>query len=197
MESIPSVVALCGPSGIGKGHTKKKLLSANEGFFAEPTIVTTRATRDDDRGAIGRRTGVSECEYQSLVDEGEVILDHRPFRIPSTPRYGFDRASTNSPRPLLTEVHSSIIKDFTEYFSDRKILVLGFIATYEMLKESITNRGQTDNTDIRLAMSLQEQAEIEQAHLDGLVNGVHRVTFDNRDDVQDTAIGSIIEFVRN
>lgn len=197
MKSEYPVVALCGPSGVGKGYTKNRLLERSGELFAEPIIVTTRPARSDDLGAIGRRTGVPEKEYQRLVEQGDIILDHKPFRVMGSPRYGFDSLSTANPKPLLTEVHSSIITDFFEKFNTRKLLVIGFLATRDVLIEGIVGRGgDLRDLDLRLAMSEIEQTEIEQAHSEGLITELYVCDKQSRATLQDEAVNRMLRFAR-
>lgn len=195
-EVRSSVVALCGPSGVGKGYTKNRLLAQFSGMYAEPVVVTTRPVRADDIGAAGRRAGVPDAEYQKLVSSGAIILDHRPFREPTTPRYGFDAESTFQPKPLLTEVHSTIIEDFSKIFADRRVFVVGFLAAKEMLRENVNLRDDsTNDIDTRIRMGQLEQEEILQAYDNGLITRLYGINELNRDTQQKSAIDEIQKFV--
>jgi len=105
---IDTVIALCGPSGVGKGFTKKLIQSTISPYASlrEPVVCTTRPSRPDDN--VSRRTGIHDSDFDKLIKSGSIVLSHRPFRNADTPRYGFASDSVRPGRPLLTEVHSSI-----------------------------------------------------------------------------------------
>ena len=195
MISTPStetVVALCGPSGIGKGFTKRLIQAEIPILRTEPVVVTTRAPRADDNES--RRAGLSEHEFDELVASGAVVLDHRPFRVLSSPRYGFDAESLQSPA-LLTEAHSTILGRFRREFVSRPVLMVGCVASVSALRDNIFSRQPhaTDN-ELRLSMSQLEMAEIQRAYDTGIVEHIVNFDLDRRDDAQRAVVDRVKEF---
>lgn len=150
------VIALCGPSGVGKGFTKSKIMELSPGGFTEPVVASTRHARMDDD--ISRLAGLSEKDFDRLIASGEVILSHQPFREEGSPRYGFVTESLVTDKPIITEVHSSIIDIFRHTFEDRA-LIIGMIATRQTLHDSIIERqgSQFDGVGIDLRVDSAEQ----------------------------------------
>lgn len=182
------VVALCGPSGVGKSFTKKLIAEDAERqniALVEPVVVTTRLARPDDTGS--RRAGLSEGAFMQLVEAGEVVLPHQPFRRKDTPWYGFDRQSVAG-GPLLTEVHSSILPEFARFFAARPVLILGLVAGRTTLEQNIHERQGTfsDGVDaaIRVDMAALEEEEIQNAFAAGLVRQIAECSPGERDAAQ-------------
>lgn len=135
------IVALMGPSGVGKGYTKS-LIVEEYSDISQPIVVTTRLRRADDGES--RRAGISIEEFEMGVEKGDILLPHRPFEDESTPLYGFDAKSLNQPS-ILTELHPAILKQFKEATGD-KLLVLAMVASPEFLRQAMLQRdaGQKD-----------------------------------------------------
>lgn len=169
------LVTLTGPSGIGKGYISRLLRESLEIDFATPTVCTTRARRNDD-GA-NRRAGLSMAEFDNLVGSGEVVLAHQPFRQPDSPWYGFITETLFTTRPVLTEVHTTILDDFHTLSSDTSAVRIGLHADQETLRANLARR-QPDipagDLGLRLSMGSIETDEIKSAfsrgHLDALVD---------------------------
>lgn len=147
----------------------------------EPVVVTTRPQRNDD--GVSRRAGVSSADFALGVANGSIVLDHRPFGTHSAYQYGFDRVSL-ADSPLLTEVHSSILDDFSRRFADRETLILGMVASEEVLAANMQARegAQLDPIDlaVRLERNATEIKEIEAGERDGIVDLVVCCDFDER-----------------
>ena len=176
-----NVIALCGPSGVGKGFTKNLIReNANGVEFTEPAFATTRPARGDDSGH--RLAGLSIDEFNDMVDAGMVIIPSQPFGE-GTPYYGLVETSIKSGN-ILTEVHPCILKDFKEYFKDDNLLILAMEATDEFLRESMTGRGTGDDIELRVAKSKDEIAQIREAMKEGLIDGLWNINFAERDNAQ-------------
>lgn len=176
MSNKKSLVALCGPSGVGKGTLKRKIGEAahERGVeFFEPVIVTTRRSRKDD--GTSRRAGVSKRVFMSLVESGEVVLPHQPFRHEDSPWYGFDSDSV-SRGPILTEVHSSLTRPFCRLFeSPWRSMVVGLVASRATLVRNLAERQGFeggDDLDMRVAAAEAEIDEIRDAHVLGDITEV-------------------------
>lgn len=190
------VIALCGPSGVGKGFTKQKILGSmpNPEFFAEPIVVTTRGARHDDGPS--RRAGLTDKDFSRLVARGAIVLEHRPFRADNTPWYGFDKDSLRTDRPLLTETHSSILEEFRRQLADRRVLIIGLIATRETLQTNIHKRQpDTPDIDIRLSLGALEGQEIRAAYEKGVIDDLVLCDIDKRDESQRSVVDTVQNYL--
>jgi hypothetical protein len=193
------VVALCGPSGVGKGFVKRRVQEEMPAVgFIEPVVATTRKPRNDDNAS--RMAGLDELDFNQRVLSGSLVLPHRPFRMPHSPLYAFQGESLGR-RPLLTEVHSTIVGDFRELLADNtRVLIVGFVAASSLLSESIGVRQGTFHDGVsasdRVALAGTECDEISAAHHAGSIDHVLAVReASERDEVQTTAVNIIRTFM--
>ena len=188
------VIALCGPSGVGKGHTKRMILDMAGVEFAEPVVASTRHARIDDDAS--RLAGLSDPDFDRLVEQGDVILPHRPFRVDGSPRYGFLMASLLVEKPILTEVHSSIIRPFHETFGGQA-LIIGMVASPDTLRANIMARQGSEydgvGIDLRVESARQEVAEIYDAYEHDAIDQLYSLNLHERNRAQ----YSIATTVRN
>jgi hypothetical protein len=114
---------------------------------------------------------MTEDEFLRCVEDGSIVLPHRPFRQAGTPWYGFAEKSLDISLNQLTEVHSTIINPFRELMDARPLLIIGLIAGRETLELNLTKRAQTIgadiDADIRLELAAAETQEIIAAHDQG------------------------------
>lgn len=82
-----NIIAISGPSGVGKGYVKSLIINAIDEEIFEPVVVTTREKRSDDN--ISRRAGLSTIEFEEDVKERRILFPHRPFEDENTPLYGY------------------------------------------------------------------------------------------------------------
>lgn len=192
------IVALCGPSGVGKSTLKARIREHGDLEFAEPVVATTRDKRpDDDRS---RMAGISDDVFDLLINKGEIILPHRPFREINSPRYGFMRDSFVDDSPVLTEVHSSILPNFRAHFEGRPIIIFGMLAARNTLSVNINAR-QADactitDTALRLMMGQTEEEEVHAAHIAGIINHVVSCEPEHRQSTQNFIVDSIRTYVQ-
>ena len=179
------VVALCGPSAVGKGVLKERIQSAARDWgvhFGEPVVATTRPQRPDDGPC--RRAGISPSDFEAGLRLGRIVLGHRPFGDDSPHQYGFVSRSLSG-SPLLTEVHVSIISEFRQLLAGRATLVLGMIASEDVLAANLRLREGVglDPTDFarRMNHSLTEIEQIQNAARDGTVDLVVACGLSERD----------------
>jgi guanylate kinase len=172
MERKP-IVALCGPSGIGKERVKDTIKGAFAVAPSEPVVMTTRPSRENERGS--RTTGILESDFKALVSSGQVVLPHRPFRGANTAIYGFSAESFEPATAQLTEVHSTIIEPFRNHNADRPTLVIGMVARVSLLEQNLLSRSpgaQPSDIELRLHLAEAEMEEIVEATKSGLVDAV-------------------------
>jgi len=96
------IVSLTGPSGIGKGYVRRKLLEQLP-FLKELVWITTRALRPDENQSTNRRS-ISTEEFYRLQEQGELILVQELFGY----LYGLEKGdlfTANEQHIYLTEFH--------------------------------------------------------------------------------------------
>lgn len=177
-------VALCGPSGVGKGYTKELIKRRLPVELNEPIVVTTRPARSDD--GISRRAGLSPKDFHDLVEAGEVVLPHQPFRQTYSHWYGFAARSLNIDGHILTEVHSTLLPDFRQNCSNHRVLIIGMLGDLSTRFANVSDRGPIDKNELnlRIAMGQKETDEIKIANEAGLVDVVFDCSFERRDQAQ-------------
>jgi guanylate kinase len=190
------VIALSGPSGVGKGFTKARIRQLSPDGFAEPVVASTRYARMDDDSS--RLAGLSESDFDRLVTAGDVVLAHQPFRTDGSPRYGFVAESLVTDKPILTEVHSSIIDVFKQQFHGRA-MVIGMVATRQTLLENILARqgSQFDGVgiDLRVDSAAQEAQEIFDAYAAETVDSLFSCDPDEREFSQRGIVNLVREYL--
>ena len=195
------IIALCGPSGTGKGFTKQRIINELSLFdFLEPVVCSTRPTRADDGQS--RRAGLSYERFMEEVAQGMIVLPHQPFREGSSHWYGFSLESFyTSKSPVLTEVHSSIISEFIKLMeTNHRILVLGLIGERSVRETSMVNRSGLESPngdiDLRITNGGIEIEEIMAAYGKSLVN--HVLSYSNeegRNSIQSMAVNLVEDFL--
>lgn len=177
-----NIVALTGPSGVGKGYVKKLIKESADIEIFEPVVVTTRKRRDDDNSS--RRTDLTIQEFETEVQLGKILFPHRPFEENNTPLYGFDNVDLNK-QNILTEIHPVIFTEFKQHFCKDNLLVIGILANQEYLLHSILNRGsKTNDLEIRLEKSSIENKKIYNAYKKRIVDKIFTISLNNRDLIQ-------------
>ena len=147
-----------------------------------------------------KRHILDDSTFEGLVTAGSILLDHRPFRNPETPRYGFDRQALLLPtKPTYTEIHSSLIVGFRQAVVDRPTLLIGVLASEATQRAGIETRQGAFNdgvaTDTRLSLSEAEIEEIRSAHNAGLIDRVVNYDPDNRTTSEQQIISSVHAFI--
>jgi len=178
---MKNIVALCGPSGVGKGYVKDLVLQRASVAVFEPVVITTRKERSDD--GRNRRAGIAIADFQNEVELGTAILPHQPFGE-NAPYYAFDSDSFRH-RNLLTEIHPLILEQFRATFSSEKLLVLAMTAEEDFLRGTILQRNP-DAIDIglRIANGALETNLISRGKKSGAIDQTFEITQDNRDEIQ-------------
>jgi len=114
------IIALSGPSGIGKGYVKKQLLRLYP-CIQELEWFTTRPLRTNEQVG-GNRTNVSVSEFRHMADVGELVLIQNLFGY----RYGLrmeDLLPTDDIK--LTELHPDNISKALKI--NPAIIAIGFV----------------------------------------------------------------------
>jgi len=113
------IISLSGPSGIGKGFIKERLLRLYP-HIEELVWFTTRSLRPNEQG--GNRTYVSLSEFNKLTESGEITLVQDLYGH----RYGLRKEDIQpSSNAKLTELHPDNLKDALKI--NPAILAIGFV----------------------------------------------------------------------
>ena len=148
------IIALSGPSGIGKGYFKEAVLSKYPSI-QELIWYTTRALRPNEHN----RKSISENEFNALLDAGKLVLPQGMFGH----RYGIalDDLSRES-GDWLTEIHPYVISEAKRI--NPKIVTIGMITEdIGLLRERLSVRRKTETPaeiEARLSVAEQEMAAI-------------------------------------
>lgn len=118
------IIALSGPSGIGKGYVKERLLQLYP-HILELAWFTTRPLRTNEQVG-GNRAYISVSEFDRMTDAGELALVQKLFGH----RYGLrvdDLLPTTDVR--LTELHPDNMSEALRI--NPEIIAIGFV-TFEL-----------------------------------------------------------------
>lgn len=120
-----TVIAFCGPSGIGKGFIKEQLLQTYS-FIEELVWFTTRPLRPNEEQ--GNRISVPLYKFNQLDEDGELILVQDLFGH----RYGLKRDDLlPNLRIRITELHPDNLKKALKI--NPAIIAIGFITNEHSL----------------------------------------------------------------
>lgn len=175
-------VAFCAPSGSGKSFLARAVRDALPNTFNEEVVATTRRSRYGH--AEPNRQCMSDSQFDQAVGDGSVVLPHRPFGDPSTPRYGFLAELLEPNRVTLTEVHATLIRPFREIVTMRHLLIIGVTVPSEVLSANLGVRHQDNDDGVSAELRLdQAQAErdliFEAAHM-GIIDAIVPYAPENR-----------------
>ncbi len=194
MSEVRPIVALCGPSGVGKEHIKDRIKDRLAPLIlSEPIVVTTRPIRVGE--AASRESGVPLGEFWDRVGSGNIVLPHRPFREKRSPLYGFVGDTFAPTRDQLVEVHSSIIEKYSDLVITRPSIIIGLTAARETLELNLLDReaSGTDNVSLRLDLAMTEIDEVTRAYEKGIVDEV----FDVNRAVRDQQVEEIVSLAED
>ncbi len=136
------IIALTGPSGIGKGCIKRQLLQTYP-FIEELAWFTTRPLRPNESD--GNRINVPETQFEQLVELGHLILVQNLYGH----RYGLRKHDLiPHPNVRLTELHIDNLKEALRI--NPLIIVIGLITgDISFLRERLSvNRNTASPAEI-------------------------------------------------
>ena len=189
------VVALMGPSGIGKGYIKSSIKKFTELELSEPVVATTREKRPDDDAS--RQAGLSLEAFAERVQNGDILFPHQPFEDVGTPFYGFEENSLNNSR-LLTEIHWTILGNFVDFFERDEMLILAMTADTKFLFQSIKSRGfNSEDIELRVEKSIKEIKQITKGHDRGSIDHLFEINSENREHIQREIIRKSLDWLEH
>ncbi|MBI1839138.1 MAG: hypothetical protein HYR95_02505, partial [Candidatus Colwellbacteria bacterium] len=132
------IIALTGPSGIGKGFIKEQLLRTYP-FIEELAWFTTRPLRPNESG--GNRINVPDFQFNQLVESGNLVLVQNLYGY----RYGLRKHDlAPSPSVKLTELHIDNLIEALRI--NTTILVIGLITSdLSLLRERLSINRNTES----------------------------------------------------
>lgn len=151
------IVALLGPSGVGKGWLKSCLIRKSNVDFFLPRIFTTRPSRKDD--VANHKISITNSEFDSKVKDGDIAYPHKLLSNSTSYKYGFSLDDLNAypSRNLLIELYPTILPDF-KLKQRNNLLSIGLLANEHILESNLIKRGT--ETDFSLTAKM-ESAESE------------------------------------
>ena len=184
------IIALCGPSGVGKGYVKQHLLS-HFPTAVQPTVVTTRPSRSSD--GTDRKAGVTTQSFFHMVNSGQVIFANQPFGIDW---YGFEKKTIEG-ELVITEVHVDNVVPFVQFFGS-KLVIVALIADSDYLSLNLNQRGSETRADqeARLKVAKREVSKIRDFEKAGAVQIVLQVSMINRDQIASMVVNSLKTHLR-
>lgn len=146
------IIALSGPSGIGKGYFKEAILSKYPNV-QELIWYTTRGLRPNEFN----RKSISESEFEVLLNEGKMALVQDMFGH----RYGISHDDLlKESGEWLTEVHPYILEEAKHI--NPHIITIGMITEdFSLLRERLAVKRKTENPaeiEARLGVAEKEMA---------------------------------------
>lgn len=183
------IIALVGPSGVGKNFAKEALKTRFP-QLSELTVFTTRNRRPSD-GA-DRKTDISVNDFLKMQKEERIIAAHQPFG-PDGDWYGFSKEQINellkNEGRILTEIHPDNISLFKELYSNR-VFIIALIANKEYLEHNLKARGSEKDIDmtVRLDKTTSEVRVIKEMQEEKLIDKIIEVNWDNKDKLAELII---------
>lgn len=136
------IIALSGPSGIGKGFVKDSLREIYPSI-EEIVWYTTRELRPNELAPNSNRQHISEETLAKMSEDGELALIQGMFGH----RYAVKKQDlVNETGVFLTEIHPYVIKEAKEI--NPNIISIGLVTDdFDLLKERLVYRRKTESID--------------------------------------------------
>ena len=147
------LIALSGPSGIGKGFIKSAVLTRYPSLTELPWLTTRPLRIGEDRE--GNRIIIIPSRFDQLVSRERVVLVQELYGH----RYAvLKKHLLDASRPRLTEIHPGNAHEVVRIRPD--IHLVGFTTNdFELLRERLTKRGDA-NVDERMLVAQAEMAQL-------------------------------------
>lgn len=178
------IITLTGPSGIGKGFVKDRILE-HWPEICELQWATTRKKRTGETSK--NRICVTDEEFEQLIQEGRVSF----VQVLYGSRYGLMLSSLNTQKTYLTELHIENLGHFTA--SEHRVISIAMVAdTIDFLGYRLRFVRKTESEEqIRARV---EAAQKEQERILFTKGLFHRV-FVVSQNTEDSIVSDIILFI--
>lgn len=132
------IIALSGPSGIGKGYAKEAILKVNP-EVKEAVWYTTRELRPGEKN----RKSISNIEFDAMEHAGKLVLIQEMFGH----RYAMCKEDlTATEDVILTEIHPYVAQEAKKNNPD--IVLIGMVTDdIELLRERLSVRRKTESPE--------------------------------------------------
>ncbi len=185
---IGKIIALVGPSGVGKDFSKKAIKKQLI-HFSEPTVYTTRPRRVSD--GKDRKT-ISLRDFSEMKDQGKLIGAHQLFGKEGH-WYGFSREEIDQflekGETVLTEIHPDNVRIFKKIYQE-KLFTVALMAEQEYLEHNLRSRRSEQEEEIkrRITDSQKEVETIKELREAGLIDSFVEVGWDNRETLSEIMV---------
>lgn len=182
------IIALSGPSGIGKGFMKESIL-ANRPDISELVWYTTRALRPNE----ANRKSISEDEFAQLVAAGKLALVQGMFGH----RYGIAIDELCGKTGVcLTEIHPFAVAEARQI--NPKIKMVGLITEdLTLLRERLLLKRKTEDpeeVELRLKAAVDEMKAIKANS--SMFERIVSVSRENESQISDIAQEIVMDFMK-
>ena len=173
------IIALSGPSGVGKGYAKEAILKENP-EVREAVWYTTRKLRPGEKN----RKSVPNIEFSALEHAGKLVLVQEMFGH----HYAMRKEDLIATKDvILTEIHPYVVQEAKKI--NPNIILIGMATDdIELLRERLSIRRKTESPEEierRLQTAMAEIAAIRESYK--LFNTVIRVERTNESEIASMA----------
>jgi len=154
---MSKIIALLGPSGVGKGLLKSYLIKQATVDFIVPKIFTTRPSRKDDLDS--NKVSISQEEFELQVEEGTIIYPHS-IRYSTGYLYGFSRddLALYPANNLLIELYPHLLELFKNKYQ-KDLISFALLASKNRLKKNLMRRETETESSFNDRIKLGEEEE--------------------------------------
>jgi len=191
---LGKIIALVGPSGVGKNFAKQAIKDQFPGL-SELTVFTTRSRRSSDGS--DRGTDISVDDFLKMQKEGKIIAVHQPFG-PDSDWYGFFKEQISklleNQKQILTEIDPDNIALFKKLYGSR-VFTIALIAARKYLEHNLKSRGSEKDIDrdIRLNKAVDEIKMTEKLKKTELIEKIIEVNWDNRNKLAELVVNEVAQ----
>lgn len=192
------IIALVGPSGVGKNYAKQAIKNSNP-QLVELSVLTTRPRRTSD--GVDRATDIPQDQFLRRMSNGEIVGGHQPFGS-DTDWYGFSKQEIDSllgnSSSILTELHVDNVELFHRLYTGH-LLTIGLTAERKYLENNLYQRGSESDEDKekRLNTALNEIRQIQDLNSRGYIDEVVNVDMENRENFGELIVDKVRELSLN
>lgn len=155
------LLVISGPSGVGKGTLKERLLASGENVV-ESVSCTTRKPRTGEKDGVNYFF-VSEREFRSRIEENDFLeYDEHFGKFYGTPRSFVER--TLKDKSVILEIDVVGGLNAKRLMPESTVLVMIVPPSMDELKRRLKGRGSESEEEIKNRL-VRVQYEMEQEHL--------------------------------